>query len=544
MKKIVYSIIFVIGILFIGCDDNDIVSDHQTETKERMLTLTAFMPPDDEATTRIGLEEIPGSLNLSAKWNETDKVSLFFVQGETKIEAGEVPISNISANGKQSSFRIGIPQDIDIGKSFDIYGFSGVRNKGVSIIDGKILADISPEFTHRMENISIPVWFKANIAKASTANLSVNFDHLGAVQITHLKNTSNRMLTIDALGLVSSKEYDMPWLYYPEVVNDKFMQPFFNPMTGKVEIVPLFNSATLWDHFKNQPRGLKISQGFTVSVTSWLFPKNVNLPETALRMILPEGSESNNDIISVNTNSAKQFPMRAGRAYHLYGVWNGNRLTLTDDDFVSEELPVVDEKGLTEDIKNLIPEELFDEIERLGMIVNGGNTPPSLTGAYLISPLTLIQTNIPDDFEIGEVFADKMITFSNQNNSQLTIQVDYVTGSSKGEGLGGFIIGSGNKFTIFVEIARTSSRGLQLKLVEVYSGTLDADGIKDMYTALFMLDDKGDPYDEYIENGQGRLFWDSDGFSEKIYSIRARSLVDMELPELNSRPTSSMSRKR
>ena len=338
MKKIIYSIILVVIVLFAGCENQDVVTEERTEITGCMLTVTASMPSDG-GTTRVGLEEIPGSLNLSARWQQKDSVNLFFVQGDIRVQAERVPISNISGDGKQCSFLIEVPMNIDFDSEFDIYGFCGVKGSGVSIRNGEILADVGPEFTCSLENLSVPVWFKANIAKDATVNLSVNFDHLGTEQITHLNNKTTQELTIDALSLVERGEYEMPWIYIPSITNGKIKQPFFNPISGVVEEILLHDVENPGDYFKYEPRGIKIAPSATVAIASWFLPKNINLPETALRMILPEGSAAENEIISVNTKSAKDFPMRVGRAYHLYAVWNGNNLTMTDDDFVVEGLP-------------------------------------------------------------------------------------------------------------------------------------------------------------------------------------------------------------
>ncbi len=86
----------------------------------------------------------------------------------------------------------------------------------------------------------------------------------------------------------------------------------------------------------------------------------------------------------------------------------------------------------------------------------------------------------------------------------------------EGDGFGSFISGQGNNFTVYVKIDAEDTKGHKLLQTEVYSGTLEQGGIRNLQRSLFMIDDKGDPNGEYIENGQGRLVEDGDGFSEKI----------------------------
>ena len=74
------------------------------------------------------------------------------------------------------------------------------------------------------------------------------------------------------------------------------------------------------------------------------------------------------------------------------------------------------------------------------------------------------------------------LTFSEQNNNQLTVKVDYNKNyldwgnSVSGNGLGAFITGHNNKFSVFFEAAGTSSGG-QYKTIEIHSGEITESGI-------------------------------------------------------------------
>jgi hypothetical protein len=111
------------------------------------------------------------------------------------------------------------------------------------------------------------------------------------------------------------------------------------------------------------------------------------------------------------------------------------------------------------------------------------------------------------------------LTFSEQNNAKLTVKIDYTEDSDKGvgqgNGIGAFITGEGNKFSIFVAIEYKIG-SYTCETVEVYSGEIEENGIRNCQNVLIMVDDHGDPGNQWIGNGQGRLFKDGDGFSEKI----------------------------
>jgi hypothetical protein len=171
--------------------------------------------------------------------------------------------------------------------------------------------------------------------------------------------------------------------------------------------------------------------------------------------------------------------------------------------------------GSIPEIDDLVPPEILDAIEDLGQTINWGNTPPIIEGSYFVSPLVLVKSNFWDFYSPGTVFDDEYITFSSQNNDDQTVQVSYSQGGSVGNGTGSFIVGHDNVFSVFVPVVSIDEYGLQRDLVEVYSGELVDGGIRNWQQTLLMIDDHGDPMNKYIENGQGRLFKDGDGFSER-----------------------------
>lgn len=185
-----------------------------------------------------------------------------------------------------------------------------------------------------------------------------------------------------------------------------------------------------------------------------------------------------------------------------------------------EEDSKVEDNGLTAQINNLIPDSILTKMVNLGMVVNRGETPPALNGAYLGAPFILKASNVPGDY-VGYAFADYYVTFYDQNNDNLTIKVDYVNGPESGSGLGGFIVGSGNNFTIFAEVNSTYY-GYNAKMVHVVSGTLTETGIQNLYFANFMLNNYDNLGGYWIAEGEGRVIYDSDGFSPKTVAGKSQ----------------------
>ncbi|MCO5247714.1 MAG: hypothetical protein M9887_02025 [Chitinophagales bacterium] len=179
----------------------------------------------------------------------------------------------------------------------------------------------------------------------------------------------------------------------------------------------------------------------------------------------------------------------------------------------------LDKNGLTKDINNIVPDYIIDIMKELGMPIYGGDNPPMLTdGSYMMSPDILMASTISYDI-IGKEYNDVFYTFSEQDNKKLTLFLrKYQT--NLGEGYGSYIVGKDNQFSVFAEVITHKNNGYVTKHVQVCSGKKVNGGIEDLHTALFMVDNDGDP--DVIANGEGRVFYDKDGFSELIdyYSFR------------------------
>ena len=189
--------------------------------------------------------------------------------------------------------------------------------------------------------------------------------------------------------------------------------------------------------------------------------------------------------------------------------------------FITEKRNISDNhrEGLTEDIQNLIPLEILEAIEDLGIQINEGRNPPNIVGTYLVSTLQLVRNTT------GGPIANqwnKYVTFSNQDNTTLTINVAYTMQTDQGhgpmnsEGPGSFIVGEGNKFTVVVDGTREQG-GFTATTVEIFSGEISADGIINYYWAVMMINNSGNPLGIWIQNGTGYSRRDGSGFSRRIF---------------------------
>lgn len=170
--------------------------------------------------------------------------------------------------------------------------------------------------------------------------------------------------------------------------------------------------------------------------------------------------------------------------------------------------------GLPQEVKNFVPDSILNKIKALGMPIYEGNTPPKIESSFLAKPFILKASNRPGD-PVGQQFYNYQVKFYEQNNEKRTIKCDYVNGTELGKGLGSYVSGNNGTFTVFSEMNITLGTD-KAKIVQVISGTLIEGGIKDFYYANFMLDNNGNPNNNLLENGEGRIIYDSDGMSEKV----------------------------
>jgi hypothetical protein len=185
-------------------------------------------------------------------------------------------------------------------------------------------------------------------------------------------------------------------------------------------------------------------------------------------------------------------------------------------------------ESLTEDVQNLIPPDILEAIEDLGIEINEGRNPPNIEGTYLVDTLELVRTTTGTG--IANMW-NKYVTFSRQDNTALTINADYTmqtensAGPMSSKGPGSFIVGEGTKFTVVVDGTREQG-GYTAKTVEIFSGEISEAGIKNYHWAVMMIDNSGDPLGIWILNSTGYAKRDSDGFSEKVSKEATAGLGD------------------
>lgn len=194
-------------------------------------------------------------------------------------------------------------------------------------------------------------------------------------------------------------------------------------------------------------------------------------------------------------------------------------------------------KGFSDEIKEVVPQWLIDDLRENNMNIYEGKRPPNVEGAYFISPLILVKEYTNGDLSPGYHFVDYSCRFYNQSAKNQKISVEYESddGDGYGDGHGNtYVSGHRNYFTIFSEI-KGVNRGIATESIEVISGEITREGgIKD-FTHSITVKSKGlDINNMLMPVGATRIVKDGDGYSEK-YSAGFRMSAEKEISD-TSRP--------
>jgi hypothetical protein len=162
-----------------------------------------------------------------------------------------------------------------------------------------------------------------------------------------------------------------------------------------------------------------------------------------------------------------------------------------------------------------ISQAQLNKLVSMGMKINQGQNPPTVNGDYYCNSLTRTGGNIPNDS--ATTFANLGLRFTSQgSDNQLLVSYDQ-SGYESGTGLGAYISGAGNDFSVFAQISGISG-GINFKDAMVFSGTITPSGIKDFKYALILTDKDPDPSGYLIEVDQGRVIAEDDAFAATAVS--------------------------
>lgn len=181
-----------------------------------------------------------------------------------------------------------------------------------------------------------------------------------------------------------------------------------------------------------------------------------------------------------------------------------------------------DEELLTQRIEDIIPPRFLDSLKKLGLEVYTGVNPPNVEGTYFVSPHVLDTSSVETDV-IGRLFLDAKLELSEQSRDDFGIKFisEHVLGNAD-TSIATAISGSGNAFTIYGK-AKATINSYSAVFAIILSAIKEGDDLKDLRVGLVNIDNSQGGDGVFIDEGEGRINYDSDGISEKISSVQAIS---------------------
>ncbi len=161
---------------------------------------------------------------------------------------------------------------------------------------------------------------------------------------------------------------------------------------------------------------------------------------------------------------------------------------------------------LQKKIESIIPSDILKKIKDLGMPIYTGETPPNIVGSYLLDSQTMKKSNIEDDDLVGSKYIDEVITLSNQDNKNFSIQLKSES-SQYTNTYNMTISGKDDKFTLYGNIMLELDDGSKAKVVIIYSGIFKNGELHDLHFGEFIIDK---PFE-----GLGHIIYESDKIAKK-----------------------------
>jgi hypothetical protein len=176
--------------------------------------------------------------------------------------------------------------------------------------------------------------------------------------------------------------------------------------------------------------------------------------------------------------------------------------------------PGADSLTVEDSIRMFLTPALKDTLEKYGMVLHEGDTPPKIEGIFYAGKPRLKSSNIPGD---APFFGPMSLRFINARGRR--IDVRQLMGGSKADADGAFVSGSDSQFTVCASVSSAIwfiNQGVQYESVDCYSGRVTSSRITDFLYSTLVTKKGVDSLHLMIEAGQGRVIEESDSLAERV----------------------------
>lgn len=192
--------------------------------------------------------------------------------------------------------------------------------------------------------------------------------------------------------------------------------------------------------------------------------------------------------------------------------WQGQSTAADLDLFEPEPPPPIED--VPDGVNDILTAEDVAAMQDVGMAIHTGDTPPWIEGEYLLDSLTISYDDVSS--AIGAPIIETYIGFQDQDSAAATVNTALHDAISDGTGVGGFVSGSGDCFTVWVRFdGHNFPDDCEYQMAQLFSGCVDDDGIEDLQFGYVLVDRTG-PCQETVTVDHRRIMDETDGLAQRL----------------------------
>lgn len=271
----------------------------------QQITVTATLPASSDSAqkARAVVQHATGTLKLTTKWQTGDGVNVIMEQNGKLVRANSTAVRDVSTDGKRCHFTLEVPQGIDAQKPIKVYGACGVN---VDIKDNQFVVAAQPIYRAKSQGTA-PLYFKAEINKFSEFS-DVKFEHLGTYEVVHVQNGTRAQIAVEEARLTAETAWSLG--------TKDGKGAWYAPLTGRVWQDGSASVSTEAQAIAPRSEGVFIN---------WYIPNGT--------LVNPRVSAKvNGTTVTSTAQKEANVKMQAGRAYHVYALWDGQELHFSEKD--------------------------------------------------------------------------------------------------------------------------------------------------------------------------------------------------------------------
>src|SRR3989344_1664147 len=191
---------------------------------------------------------------------------------------------------------------------------------------------------------------------------------------------------------------------------------------------------------------------------------------------------------------------------------------------ITQEIPAETQEQTKEEIENVpnpvnefLSSNDIEEYEKAGMKVYTGNNPPNIEGLYASDSLVIFYDKpFKDAAPVGtEVSSYNHQFYDQKNDGTIKLKRISLEGGDEAEGVGGFISGDNNCFSIFVDVKDQSDQ-CSSDQATIYSACKVEAGLEGLQAGFILKKQEGSGCVVVVPVGHMRIITEDDSLAERI----------------------------